>query len=91
MASAHEVYAIKGYTNYAIGMASTMIIESILLDSHRTLPVSTLIQGFSRVQDVCLSIPAVIGRQGIQRCLFPHLSEAEAAAFRACGKAFAKR
>ncbi len=49
VSSAHEVYAIKGYTNYAIGMAGAMIIESILLDSHRTLPVSTLIQGFNGV------------------------------------------
>lgn len=84
VASAHEVYAIKGYTNYAIGMASAMIIESILMDSHRTLPVSTLIQGFHGVENVCLSIPAVIGRQGIERRLFPHFSPTEATAFQTC-------
>lgn len=90
VASAHEVYAIKGYTNYAIGMASAMIIESILMDSHRTLPVSTLIQGFHGVQDVCLSIPAVIGRRGVERRLFPHFSETEAAAFKACAESVRK-
>ncbi len=82
--SGHEVFAIKGYTNYAIALASVMIIESILLDSHRTLPVSTLIEGFLGVEDVCLSIPVVLGRQGIVRHLVPHFSPAEAAAFQAC-------
>lgn len=84
VASAHEVYAIKGYTNYAIGLASAMIIESILLDGQRTLPVSTLIQDFHGVKDVCLSIPVVIGRQGVQRRLVPHFSPDEVAAFQAC-------
>lgn len=82
--SGHEVFAIKGHTNYAIGMASAMIIESILMDAHRTLPVSTLIQGFHGVENVCLSIPAVIGRQGIERRLVPHFSSEEIMAFQAC-------
>ncbi len=86
VASAHEVFAIKGYTNYAIGLASAMIIESILLDSHRTLPVSTLIQGFHDVADVCLSIPTVIGRGGVEKRLYPHLSDTEIAAFRKCAQ-----
>ncbi|MCC6507694.1 MAG: NAD(P)-binding domain-containing protein [Pirellulaceae bacterium] len=84
VASAHEVFAIKGYTNYAIGLASAMIIESILLDSHRTLPVSTLIQGFQGVEDVCLSIPVVIGRAGVVRALVPYFSASEIASFKAC-------
>lgn len=84
--SGHEVYAIKGYTNYAIALASTMIIESILLDSHRTMPVSTLIQGLHDVTEVCLSVPAVIGRQGVVRQLTPHLDTEEIQAFRTCGR-----
>lgn len=82
VSSAHEIFSIKGYTNYAIALATSMIVESVLLDSHRTLPVSTLIQGFEGVEGVCLSIPSVIGRSGVVRQLYPQLSEVESLQFR---------
>ncbi len=84
VSSAHEVYAIKGYTNYAIALATAMMIESVLLDGHRTLPVSTLIQGFHGVDNVCLSIPVVVSRQGVHRSLVPHFSDSEVASFKKC-------
>lgn len=80
--SAHEIFEIKGYTNYAIALATAMIVESVLLDSHRTLPVSVLLQGFEGQHDVCLSIPAVIGRAGVVRQLHPKLSPEESQSFR---------
>ncbi|MFO1063145.1 MAG: lactate dehydrogenase [Pirellulales bacterium] len=87
VASAHEIFAIKGYTNYAIALAVAMIVESILLDNRRTLPVSTLLDGYEEQSHVCLSIPAVIGRSGIVRRLMPQLSAEESSAFRKCGEA----
>jgi L-lactate dehydrogenase len=78
----HETFAIKGYTNYAIAAATAMIIESIAANSRRTLPVSTLLQGYQGQDDVCLSVPCVIGREGIVRLLRPRLNTEESESFR---------
>lgn len=77
-----QVMRHKGYTNYAIAAAAGLIVESMYADALRTIPVSTLIDGFQGVRDVCLSVPVVIGRGGIVRQLRPSLDEREAAAFR---------
>ncbi len=75
--SGYEVVQHKGHTNFAIALAAVLIIESIVHDAHRTMPVSTLIDGFEGVQDVCLSIPVIIGRNGIVRQLHPQLNDKE--------------
>lgn len=76
------VFEAKGYTSFAISMGATLIIQAIARDTRRTLPVSTRINGWLGVRDVCLSVPVVIGRAGVLRVLEPPLSEAEASAFR---------
>jgi len=77
-----EIFQLKGYTNFGVAMATASIIEAIALDEKRTMPVSVLVDGFEGVTDVCLSLPAVIGRAGVERVLRPSLSTDEAAAFR---------
>lgn len=72
----------KGYTNFAIASATALVVESIVGDLRRSIPVSTLIQGWHGVKGICLSIPAVIGRQGITRRLLPDLTPEEIEAFR---------
>lgn len=62
--AAYEVIAGKGATNYAIGLAGTRIIEAILNDDHSVLPVSTLLDDWHGIGDVCMSVPTVIGRGG---------------------------
>jgi L-lactate dehydrogenase len=78
----HFVFERKGYTNFAIAMAAATVIEAVARDSRRTMPVSVLVEGYLGVEDVSLSLPCVIGRQGIIRQLHPDLCEEEAAAFR---------
>ncbi len=80
--SGYEIVRRKGYTNYAIALASTYILESIAQDARRTIPVSTLIDGYQGVKDVCLSVPAVIGRTGVIRPLHPKLEDVEVQQFR---------
>jgi L-lactate dehydrogenase len=80
--TAFEVLRGKGYTNYAVAMAVRGIVEAIVRDLCATLPVSVRIDGFCGVRDVCLSLPAVIGRGGVHFTLAPDLSEAEQEAFR---------
>ncbi len=77
-----EVFRKKGNTCYAIGLAAAYIIESILLNEKRTIPLSVKIDGFAGVHNVCLSVPVVVGSQGIERYLHPPLNPMETAQFR---------
>jgi L-lactate dehydrogenase len=67
--AAYEVIQRKGATSYAIGLGVTQIVRSILQNQNRVLTVSTLINGFEGIEDVCLSLPAVVNRQGVSRIL----------------------
>lgn len=78
----YEVVSRKGFTNYAIASATVMLLEAIAGDTHTVLPVSTLIDGYLGVRDVCLSVPCVVGRGGVERMLPVDLDEKEAEAFR---------
>lgn len=72
-----EVFRKKGNTCYAIGLAAAYIIESILLNERRTIPLSVRIDGFAGVYGVCLSAPVVVGSKGVERYLHPSLNEQE--------------
>ena len=82
-----EIFQKKGHTNYGIALSVTAILEAIALDTKHTLPVSVAVDGFLGVKDVCLSLPAVVGRGGIERILHPRLNENEAVAFRSSAAA----
>lgn len=78
----HAAYTIiqgKGATNYAIGLATTRIVEAVLNDEHRVLPVSTTADGFEGLEDVCLSLPTVVDRGGAKSRLEVPLSTSERA------------
>jgi L-lactate dehydrogenase len=64
--AAYQVIQGKGATNYAIGLAVTNILEALLHDEQRVLPLSGLLQGFRGLEDVCLSLPRIVGRKGIE-------------------------
>ncbi|BDZ43868.1 L-lactate dehydrogenase [Paraoerskovia sediminicola] len=75
--SAYTIIEGKGATNYAIGLAGSRIAEAILGDEDRVMPVSTLLDDFYGIDDVCLSVPSLVGRQGsIERFEVP-LSDSE--------------
>lgn len=82
--SGQEIMKGKGYSNFAVSMATALIVESIFMDSLRTIPVSTLIDGYLGESDVCLSVPAIIGSKGIVRVLKPELNDEEQQAFHVC-------
>lgn len=67
--AAYEVIRRKGATNYAIAAALTRIAEAVVRDESSVLTVSTLLQGEYGLSDVCLSLPAVVGREGVRRIL----------------------
>ena len=77
-----EIFRLKGFTNYAVAKATAVVVEAIRHDQHHTFPLSVSLEGYCGIEDVCLSIPAVIGRNGVSRRLHPRLTESEEAAFR---------
>lgn len=80
--SAYDIFNVRGYTNYAIARAASLIVKAIATDSRHTYPVTSLITGQWGVEDVCLSLPCVVGRAGIVRTLKPDLDESEIDLFR---------
>ena len=63
--SGAEVIRGKGGAGFAVGIAIRDVIDSIALDQHRILPISSLQSGCFNIRDVCLSVPTVVGRQGV--------------------------
>ena len=72
----------KGATNYAIGLATARILEAILHDENRILPVSSLLNDYRGISDVCLSLPCIVNRRGVEPPLPIPLNEAELAGLR---------
>ncbi|MCT7956325.1 L-lactate dehydrogenase [Laspinema palackyanum] len=67
--AAYEVIKRKGATSYAIGLGVTDIVKAVLRNQNRVLTVSSFIHGVNGINDVCLSLPAVVNREGVTRVL----------------------
>lgn len=77
--SAYHIINYKGATYYAIGMALVRITAAILQDQHSILTVSTLLDGEYGLRDVCLSVPVMLGKDGVKRIVEAHLPADEQA------------
>lgn len=77
--SAYRIIEGKGATYYAIAQAVLRITRSILRDENAVLPVSTLVEGHYGLHDICLGVPAVIGRSGVKKVLDLPLDATESA------------
>ncbi|ELR99432.1 L-lactate dehydrogenase [Gloeocapsa sp. PCC 73106] len=75
--AAYEIIQRKGYTSYAIGLTVTDIVKAIMRSQERVLTVSSLVQGFYGIENICLSLPAVVNEKGIIKKLNLVLSERE--------------
>lgn len=67
--SGAEVISRKGGAGWAVGVAINEVIESIALDRQRILPVSSAIKGIYGINDVCISVPTVVGRAGVVKTI----------------------
>jgi L-lactate dehydrogenase len=67
--AAKQVIEGKGATNYAIGLSTAKILEALLHDENRILPVSSLLNGYRDLNDVCLSVPCIVNRAGAEQAL----------------------
>ena len=66
--SGAEVIKKKGGAGFAVGASIADVIHSIALDQRRILPVSSLQNGAYGLRDVCISVPTVVGSQGVVNC-----------------------
>jgi L-lactate dehydrogenase len=64
--SGAEVIKLKGGAGFAVGIAIRDVIHAIALDQKRILPVASLVNGPYGIRDVCISVPTVVGRKGVE-------------------------
>jgi len=76
--AAYEIISRKGATYYAVAAGLMRITEAILRDQNTVLSISSLIEDYYGIEDVCLSLPTVVSRRGIERVLRLELSPLEA-------------
>ncbi|XP_074076546.1 L-lactate dehydrogenase A chain-like isoform X1 [Macrotis lagotis] len=78
--SAYEVIKLKGYTSWAIGLSVADVADSIMKNLRRVHPISTMIKGLYGINDdVFLSVPCVLGQNGISDVVMANLTLEEEA------------
>lgn len=80
--AAYEIIERKGRTYYAIGLGLTRIVEGILRDENAIFTVSSLLQDYYGVSDICLSVPSIVNREGIKTTLKLPLNRGELSDFK---------
>ena len=75
--SAYEIIRRKGATYYGIAMAVGRIAECIVKDEHAVLPISVVLDGQYDMQNLALSIPSIVGRDGLEEILEIPLNQDE--------------
>lgn len=63
--AAYEIINRKGYTNFAVALSITRIVKAILRDEKSILTVSSLQKGDYGIEDVYLSVPTIVSKEGI--------------------------
>lgn len=75
--SAYEIIAKKKATYYGIAMSVRRICEALVRNEKSILPVSTMLHGQYGIEDVVLSMPAIVGSDGVETTVPIDLSPEE--------------
>lgn len=75
--AAYEIIEGKGATYFAISLALTRIVESIVRDENSIMTVSTEVYGLYGLNDIYLSLPCILGKTGVQRIVPVELNSRE--------------
>ena len=73
----YDIIKRKGRTFYAVALAMTKIVESILRNENAVLTVSSYLQNYHGVSNICLSVPTVLNRNGVRETLEIPLDDRE--------------
>jgi L-lactate dehydrogenase len=75
--SAYEIIEKKGETSYGIGLSLTKISKAILKDQNSILPVSSLLENYYGINDLYLSVPAIVDKRGVREVMKVDFNEDE--------------
>jgi L-lactate dehydrogenase len=84
--AAYHIIEGKGATYYGIGSAIARIVEVILQDERSLLTICTPTKDIAGVKDVTVSLPNLVGGEGIIKTFFPNLNQGELDALRASAR-----
>ena len=84
--SAYEIIQKKKATYFGIAMAVKRICEAIVRDEKSILPVSSMMHGQYGIEGISLSMPAIVGRDGVETHVPINLSYEEASALASSAK-----
>ena len=75
--TAYDVLESKGWTNTGIASGACRLARAVFNDEHLVTPVSAPFHGEYGINDVSLSLPSIIGKDGIEKRLAVPLSDKE--------------
>lgn len=75
--AAYKIIEAKGATYYAIGVVVTKIMQAIFSDAKTVFPLSVPLTNYQGVSGVALSVPCILGANGVEKMLEVDLSEKE--------------
>ena len=78
---AAKVIELKGATVHAPGNAISAIVESVVRDRKQAIPVATYLDGEYDHSDVTIGVPAIIGKNGVEKIIELELNEEEKQGF----------
>jgi len=88
--SAYEIIKRKGATYYGIAMAVGRIAEAIVRDEHAVLPISVVLEGQYGQEGLALSVPSIVGRNGLEEVLEISMNQGESLALSASARQLKK-
>ena len=76
------IISAKKCTNYAIGITTATLCEALNYKTDSVLTITSMLHGEYGIEDVCLSIPTIVGREGIKGHIEAPLTDSEIASIR---------
>ncbi|MDR2121863.1 MAG: malate dehydrogenase [Flavobacteriaceae bacterium] len=72
---------------YAPGAAGAAVVESIIRNEKKVIPCSVYLEGEYGESDICIGVPVVLGKNGVEKIIELDLSDEEKAKFKASAEA----
>lgn len=79
--AAAKIIKAKGATYYAIGVVISQLVQTIVNNQRSVLPVSIPIENYHGQSNVAVSVPCIVGKEGVEQILQIQLSETEHQSF----------
>jgi malate dehydrogenase len=64
---------------YAPGAAVSSLVQAIACDQKKMFPCSVMLDGEYGLKDICIGVPVILGRNGIEKIVAIDLNDAEKA------------